>query len=161
MIAPTVLTDFTPLYCEPGGGNLVTQFDKDDVEAVGLVKFDFLGLRTLTIIDWALKTINRERQNRGEPGIDMSAISWDDEATYAGSGSVASTRTYEWNHGIAEILTSLTDAGLRIELFREHREAEWQALPHMELGDDGLWRLPPHQRDLVPLSFTIQASRPA
>ena len=54
VIAPSKLTDFTPLYCEAGGGNLVTQFDKDDVEAVGLVKFDFLGLSTLTIIDWAV-----------------------------------------------------------------------------------------------------------
>lgn len=57
VIAPSKLTDFTPLYCEPGGDNLMTQFDKDDVEAVGLVKFDFLGLRTLTIIDWALQNI--------------------------------------------------------------------------------------------------------
>ncbi|MBM4200297.1 MAG: DNA polymerase III subunit alpha, partial [Gammaproteobacteria bacterium] len=59
VIAPSRLTDYTPLYCDAGGDNLVTQFDKDDVEAVGLVKFDFLGLRTLTIIDWTLKTINR------------------------------------------------------------------------------------------------------
>jgi DNA polymerase-3 subunit alpha len=57
VIAPSVLTDFAPLYCEAGGKNLVTQFDKDDVEAVGLVKFDFLGLRTLTIIDWAVRNI--------------------------------------------------------------------------------------------------------
>ena len=54
VISPTKLTDFTPIYCEQGGLNVVSQFDKDDVEAVGLVKFDFLGLRTLTIIDWAL-----------------------------------------------------------------------------------------------------------
>jgi DNA polymerase-3 subunit alpha len=54
VIAPSVLTDFAPLYCEDGGGSVVTQFDKDDVEAAGLVKFDFLGLRTLTIIDWAV-----------------------------------------------------------------------------------------------------------
>lgn len=58
VIAPTVLTDFTPLYCDEGGQGLVTQFDKNDVETAGLVKFDFLGLRTLTIIDWALKMIN-------------------------------------------------------------------------------------------------------
>lgn len=58
VISPSVLTDFTPLYCEEDGGSLVTQFDKDDVEAVGLVKFDFLGLRTLTIIDRAIKLIN-------------------------------------------------------------------------------------------------------
>src|ERR1700680_2378860 len=49
VIAPSVLTDFTPLYCEPGGTSVMTQFDKDDVEAAGLVKFDFLGLRTLTV----------------------------------------------------------------------------------------------------------------
>ena len=58
VIAPSVLTDFTPLYCEPGGRNVITQFDKDDVEAAGLVKFDFLGLRTLTVLDWAVATIN-------------------------------------------------------------------------------------------------------
>ncbi len=58
VISPGPLTDFAPLYCEEGGGNVVTQLDKDDVEAVGLVKFDFLGLKTLTIIDWAVKIIN-------------------------------------------------------------------------------------------------------
>ena len=49
-----------PLYCEPDGGTL-TQFDKDDVESIGLVKFDFLGLKTLTIIDRAVKLINKNR----------------------------------------------------------------------------------------------------
>ena len=58
VIAPDALTDFTPLYCEEGGGNAVTQLDKDDVEAAGLVKFDFLGLKTLTIIDWAVRIVN-------------------------------------------------------------------------------------------------------
>ena len=82
VIAPSKLTDFTPLYCEQGGGALVSQFDKDDVEAVGLVKFDFLGLRTLTIIDWALKTINRGRQSRGEDPVDISSIPLTDSATY-------------------------------------------------------------------------------
>ncbi len=61
VIAPSVLTDFAPLYCEAGGANVVTQFDKDDVEAAGLVKFDFLGLRTLTVLDWAVHNINAER----------------------------------------------------------------------------------------------------
>ena len=82
VIAPSKLTDFTPLYCEEGGGALVSQFDKDDVEAVGLVKFDFLGLRTLTIIDWALKTINRECLARGEDPVDIVSISLTDSATY-------------------------------------------------------------------------------
>ena len=59
VIAPRPLTDFVPLFCEPGGGGLVTQFDMKDLESVGLVKFDFLGLRTLTIINWAVKTVNQ------------------------------------------------------------------------------------------------------
>ena len=58
VIAPDQLTDFAPLYCEDGGSSLVTQLDKDDVEAIGLVKFDFLGLKTLTIIDWAERIVN-------------------------------------------------------------------------------------------------------
>ena len=82
VISPSKLTDFAPLYCEQGGGNLVTQFDKDDVEAVGLVKFDFLGLRTLTIIDWALQTINRQRAAKGEPAIDIAQIPRDDAPSY-------------------------------------------------------------------------------
>ncbi|MBI5461167.1 MAG: DNA polymerase III subunit alpha, partial [Gammaproteobacteria bacterium] len=82
VIAPSKLTDFTPLYCEAGGANLVSQFDKDDVEAVGLVKFDFLGLRTLTIIDWALATLNRQRAERGEEPVDIERIPLIDPATF-------------------------------------------------------------------------------
>ncbi len=78
VIAPTLLTDFTPLYCEEGSTDLITQFDKDDVEAIGLVKFDFLGLRTLTIIDWALENISRA----GDRRIDISKIPLDDAATF-------------------------------------------------------------------------------
>jgi DNA polymerase-3 subunit alpha len=83
VIAPSVLTDFAPLYCEAGGGSVVTQFDKDDVEAAGLVKFDFLGLRTLTIIDWAVRTIDAERAARGEPPLDLTTMPMDDPQTYA------------------------------------------------------------------------------
>jgi DNA polymerase-3 subunit alpha len=105
VIAPTPLSDFCPLFAEHDGEgrgrNPVTQFDKDDVEAVGLVKFDFLGLRTLTIIDWAVKAINRrdsalvigdsEKQAAGSsnpesripnPGLDITTIPLDDPATY-------------------------------------------------------------------------------
>ncbi|WP_266183019.1 DNA polymerase III subunit alpha [Dyella humicola] len=82
VIAPTPLTDFAPLYCEAGGGGVVTQYDKDDVEAVGLVKFDFLGLRTLTIIDWAVKAINARREKTGEAALDISALPLDDPAPY-------------------------------------------------------------------------------
>ncbi len=82
VIAPSRLTDFAPLYCDESGEGVVTQYDKGDVEDAGLVKFDFLGLRTLTIIDWALKMINRRQQQRGEPEVDINAIPLDDHPTY-------------------------------------------------------------------------------
>jgi DNA polymerase-3 subunit alpha len=79
VIAPSKLTDFTALYCdslEPE--HIVTQFDKDDVEAVGLVKFDFLGLRTLTIIDWAIREINRFSESK----LDIQYIPMNDVPTF-------------------------------------------------------------------------------
>ena len=82
VIAPSVLEDFAPLYCEEGGGSVVTQFDKDDVEAAGLVKFDFLGLRTLTVIDHAVRTINAERAVRGEAPLAIADLPMDDAASY-------------------------------------------------------------------------------
>jgi len=87
VIAPRPLTEFTPLYAEqvsPGesAGSVVTQFDKDDVEAIGLVKFDFLGLRTLTIIQWAVDAINENRRVAGQEPIDILAIPLDDADTY-------------------------------------------------------------------------------
>ena len=81
VIAPTALTDFSPLHCASGEG-IVTQYDKGDVEEVGLVKFDFLGLRTLTIIDWALAMINRRRGKSAEAPLDISRIPLDDPATF-------------------------------------------------------------------------------
>jgi DNA polymerase-3 subunit alpha len=82
VIAPGPLTDYTPLYSEDGTG-LVTQLDKDDVEAVGLVKFDFLGLRTLTIIERAQHTINELRGREGMEPVEVASLPMDDEATYA------------------------------------------------------------------------------
>ncbi|MGM0677020.1 DNA polymerase III subunit alpha [Ectothiorhodospira marina] len=83
VIAPTTLTDFSPLFCEPGGQGVVTHFDKDDVEAIGLVKFDFLGLRTLTIIDWAVHNINARRQEAGEALLDINDVPLEDQATFS------------------------------------------------------------------------------
>ena len=86
VIAPSPLSDFCPLFAEHDGEGRgkspVTQFDKDDVESVGLVKFDFLGLRTLTIIDWAVKAINKRRQAAGEAPLDITALPLDDADTY-------------------------------------------------------------------------------
>lgn len=82
VIAPSELTNFTAIYCEQGSSSIVSQFDKDDVEAVGLVKFDFLGLRTLTIISWALDIINRKRTTANLDPIDINSIPLDDKASF-------------------------------------------------------------------------------
>jgi len=108
VIAPTILTDFAPLYCEPGGENLVTQFDKDDVEQAGLVKFDFLGLRTLTIIDWALKTVNATRSQTGEPPIDIGAIAMDDADAFVVLKRCETTAVFQLeSRGMKELIKKL------------------------------------------------------
>lgn len=82
VIAPSKITDFSPLYCDAEGQNQVTQFDKNDIEAAGLVKFDFLGLRTLTVIDWALEMINSRRTKSGQSRIDITRISFSDKKSF-------------------------------------------------------------------------------
>ncbi|MGE6567166.1 DNA polymerase III subunit alpha [Shewanella vesiculosa] len=82
VIAPTRITDFAPLYCDAEGLNPVTQFDKNDVETAGLVKFDFLGLRTLTIIDWALQMINPRLAKEGKEPVLIEAIPLADPACF-------------------------------------------------------------------------------
>jgi hypothetical protein len=84
----------------------------------------------------------------------------DADRSYAGEGTIEHSRTYEWNHGLAEIVSALLDVGLRITALKEHREVEWQGLPSMVVGDDGRWRLPDRQRDLVPLMYTLVAEKP-
>ncbi|MGH8501046.1 MAG: DNA polymerase III subunit alpha [Gammaproteobacteria bacterium] len=106
VIAPSRLTDFTPLYCEPGGGSVVTQLDKDDVEAIGLVKFDFLGLRTLTIIDHAVASINA--QAGGAQVLDIHAVPLDDAATYALLKRSQTTAVFQLeSRGLKELIKRL------------------------------------------------------
>jgi len=108
VISPTKLTDFTPLYCEEDGSNLVTQFDKDDVEAVGLVKFDFLGLRTLTIIDWALQDINARLQREGKDPVDITLIPRDDSAAYSLLKNGDTTAVFQLeSRGMKELIKKL------------------------------------------------------
>lgn len=83
VISPTTITDFAPLYCDAEGQFPVTQFDKNDVETAGLIKFDFLGLRTLTIIDWALGLINPRLKEEGKEPVRIEAIPLDDQASFA------------------------------------------------------------------------------
>jgi DNA polymerase-3 subunit alpha len=108
VISPTKLTDFSPLYCDEEGNNLVTQFDKDDVEAVGLVKFDFLGLRTLTIIDWALQTINKKKRSQGEAEVDIAQIPRDDVDSYKLLQNAQTTAVFQLeSRGMKELISRL------------------------------------------------------
>jgi DNA polymerase-3 subunit alpha len=82
VISPTTITDFAPLYCDDEGKNPVTQFDKNDVEDAGLVKFDFLGLRTLTILQWAIEMADVKLLKEGKAPIDISRIPLEDPASF-------------------------------------------------------------------------------
>ncbi|RWU11667.1 DNA polymerase III subunit alpha [Pseudidiomarina gelatinasegens] len=95
VIAPERITDFSPLYCDDEGKQPVTQFDKNDVEAAGLVKFDFLGLRTLTIIQWALDMVNANRQRDGQEPIDINHIPLDDPRCFSLLKKGATTAVFQ------------------------------------------------------------------
>ncbi len=106
VIAPSALTDFVPLYSDSSSG-VVTQFDKDDVEKVGLVKFDFLGLRTLTIIDWAVKAINAAAAEDVAP-VDIEHIPLDDQDTFRLLQSAETTAVFQLeSHGMKRLIRDL------------------------------------------------------
>jgi SAM-dependent methyltransferase len=88
-------------------------------------------------------------------------LEWDDENTYVKvSAPLTATRTYEWNHGVGEIVTALLDRGLRLDALVEHDSVPWEALPgRMTLRPDGEYALT-EQPSVMPLSYTIRASRP-
>ena len=82
VISPTTITDFAAIYCDDEGKFPVTQFDKNDVETAGLVKFDFLGLRTLTILQWAVQMANTRLAREGKESIDITLIPLDDPKSF-------------------------------------------------------------------------------
>jgi DNA polymerase III subunit alpha len=107
VIAPSVLTDFAPLYCDAAGGSVVTQFDKDDVEAAGLVKFDFLGLRTLTVIDRAVRIINAAAAPGSAP-LNIGTLPMDDAPTYALLKSCRTTAVFQLeSRGMKDLIRRL------------------------------------------------------
>ena len=104
VIAPSALSDFVPMYYEAAGEGAVTQFDKDDVEAAGLVKFDFLGLRTLTILKWAVEAVRR----RHAVEIDLNALPLEDEKTYALLKRCHTTAVFQLeSRGMKELIKKL------------------------------------------------------
>ncbi len=108
VIAPTKITDFSPIYCDEAGGGVVTQFDKNDVEDAGLVKFDFLGLRTLTIIDWAVRMINADRSIVGEAPLEIDKIPLDDQPTYGLMQRAETTAVFQLeSRGMKELIKKL------------------------------------------------------
>ena len=107
LIAPGKLTDFCPLYCQPGvDSNAVSQFDKDDVEAAGLVKFDFLGLRNLTILDWSVRYVRRFNETKRD--FDIMSVPLDDHRTYELLSEGNTTAVFQLeSRGMKELLKNL------------------------------------------------------
>ncbi|MBF8222383.1 DNA polymerase III subunit alpha [Halomonas sp. 328] len=124
VIAPTKLTDFSPLLCDEDGSGLVVQFDKNDIEEAGLVKFDFLGLRTLTIIDWALEMVDKVRAAAGEGPLNIDAIPLDDAPTFEMLKRAETTAVFQLeSRGMKELIKrlqpdSLEDMIALVALFR-------------------------------------------
>ncbi|MGE0207415.1 MAG: DNA polymerase III subunit alpha, partial [Candidatus Babeliales bacterium] len=105
VIAPSKISEFTALYLENPGDQAVTQLDKDDIETIGLVKFDFLGLRTLTIINWATETINKDKR---ENLIDIETIPLDDVKTFDLLKSCSTTGVFQLeSRGMKDLIKRL------------------------------------------------------
>ncbi|URJ26487.1 DNA polymerase III subunit alpha [Blochmannia endosymbiont of Camponotus modoc] len=108
VIAPIKITDFSPLYYDNDSIHPMTQFDKDDIERIGLIKFDFLGLRTLTIINHALKMINNTRLKHGLTIIDIHSISLYDQKSFHILQSSETTAIFQLeSRGIKELIKRL------------------------------------------------------
>ncbi|ANU37226.1 DNA polymerase III subunit alpha [Vibrio scophthalmi] len=108
VISPTTITDFAPIYADAEGHFPVTQFDKNDVETAGLVKFDFLGLRTLTIIDWALRLINPRLEREGKAPVRIESIPLVDEASFRLLQNSETTAVFQLeSRGMKELIKRL------------------------------------------------------
>jgi DNA polymerase-3 subunit alpha len=104
LIAPGKLTDFCPLYAAEGTTHVISQLDKDDVEAIGLVKFDFLGLTTLTVLAHAERYV-REMSEMGAPEFSIETLPLDDKAAYAMLASGNATGVFQFeSRGMRELL---------------------------------------------------------
>jgi DNA polymerase III subunit alpha len=142
LIAPGKLTDFCPLYVQPGAEAILSQFDKDDVEAVGLVKFDFLGLTTLTILDWTLKFI---RMLDPQADIALDTLPLDDRAAYDifKSGNTVAVFQFE-SRGMRELLKQAPPTRFEdiIALVALYRPGPMELIPAYVARKSGRERVP-------------------
>ncbi len=151
VIARPRLTDFAPLYCDEAGSGLVTQFDKNDVEDAGLVKFDFLGLRTLTIIDWARIIIDAQRAKLGQEPLDIMAIPLDDEPTFKLLQRAETTAVFQLeSRGMKDLIKRLLPLAPR-----GHRRCWWRCSGPARCSGHGR-RL--HQQQAWPRAARVSAS---
>lgn len=108
VISPTKITDFCPLYCDENGNNPVTQFDKNDIEYIGLVKFDFLGLRTLTIISYAMEMINFKLKINKKKSININSIPLNDDKCFNLLKKSETTAVFQLeSYGMKELIKRL------------------------------------------------------
>ncbi|OGA14928.1 MAG: DNA polymerase III subunit alpha [Betaproteobacteria bacterium RIFCSPLOWO2_02_FULL_66_14] len=150
LIAPGRLTQFCPLYAAEGTANVISQLDKDDVEAIGLVKFDFLGLTTLTILDWSERYVRQ----LGEPEFSVDGISLDDPATYAllAAGNAAAVFQFE-SRGMRDLLKQAPPARFEdvIALVALYRPGPMELIPEYVACKQGRKRVEYLDRRLEPI----------
>lgn len=105
LIAPGKLTDFCPLYAADGSDSVVSQYDMKDVEAVGLVKFDFLGLTTLTVLDWTLRYVRNLDSVLNPQSLNLDSLPLDDAATYRLFAAADTTGVFQFeSRGMRDLL---------------------------------------------------------
>jgi len=128
LIAPGKLTDFCPLYAAEGATHVISQLDKDDVEAIGLVKFDFLGLTTLTVLDWAERYV-RQMENQD---FSIAALPLDDKASYAMLATGNATGVFQFeSRGMRDLLKQAPPARFEdvIALVALYRPGPMELIP--------------------------------
>jgi DNA polymerase III subunit alpha len=141
LIAPGKLTDFCPLYVQPNAEAIISQFDKDDVEAVGLVKFDFLGLTTLTILDWAVRFV---KMLDPASTIDLEALPLDDQKAFSIFRTGNTTAVFQFeSRGMRELLKQAPVKGFEdiIALVALYRPGPMELIPDFVARKSGRERV--------------------
>jgi len=157
IIAPGKLTDFTALYCAENANAMVSQFDKDDVEKAGLVKFDFLGLTTLTILDWAVRYIRA----LGQPDFRLEDIPLDDPASYALLKRADATAVFQLeSRGMKELLKQASPTRFEdvIALVALYRPGPMELIPEYvkcKKGDQRVEYLDPRLEPILSSTYGV------